>query len=132
MPLAGRQLSLYEALALCFVCGWKWRPLAVAVAVMTAESGRYVEAWHDNDNGSVDRGLFQINSIHEAQISSTDALKAVPNAAYAFKLWESQGWKPWAVFNHGTYLLYLPAVLIAKARYRKWHDLVATIADELA
>jgi hypothetical protein len=127
MPLAGEQLSIKEALALCNVVGFgSGSTLVVAVALMTAESGRYVGAWHDNlaSDGSVastDRGIFQINTIHEG-LSDEQAYQAKPNAAFAAQL-SKQGadFSPWAAYNSGAYEQYVPEVRQVK-RLGTWKD----------
>lgn len=108
MTLAGNQLSVGWALATSYHAGFRGKKLATAVAIMTGESDRYTAATHLNDDGSTDRGLFQINSVHDGQISPDKALLALPNVAYAFTL--SKGgddFTPWAVFNGGRYLDFL-------------------------
>jgi lysozyme-like protein len=73
---------------------------------MNGESGRWTEAYHENIDASgfvlsVDRGLFQINSLHDSQLSPEDALKPIPNAAYAWQLSEhGRDFTPWAVYNN--------------------------------
>lgn len=79
----------------------QWRPLVAkyfpanqvdnALRVMTGESGGRPDATNYNRNGSIDRGLFQINSCHGA--NSTYDPEA--NIRYASQLWSSQGWHPW-------------------------------------
>jgi hypothetical protein len=116
MPLAGDQLTIKEALALCNVVGFEPKDLDVAVAVMCAESGRYTGAWHDNlrEDGSVastDRGLYQINSIHDQSISPEDAMDPVKNAAYAFALSKhGDDWSPWMAFNSGAHEKFLAGI----------------------
>jgi hypothetical protein len=131
MPLAGRQLTIGWGLALGYHVGFRGAKLTTAVAVMTAESGRYVEAYHDNTNGSQDRGLFQINSIHDGSISPADAFKAIPNAEYAFKL--SKGgtdFTPWSAYNSGAYKKYVPLV-VARKVLLLWKAKVSRVDVEL-
>jgi hypothetical protein len=127
MPLAGDQLSFKEALALGKVVGFGSGPkLVTAIAVMCAESGRYVGAWHDNDNGSTDRGLFQLNTIH-ANITDAEAYDPKQNAAFAYEL-SKQGtdFSPWAAYNSGAYEKFLDDVRTVKqektweSRVRLW------------
>ena len=69
-----------------------YAPIAAAVAL--AESGGKPDAINTNRNGSVDRGLWQINSVHGKQ-STVDP---VNNAKAAVAI--SKGgtdWRPWAV-----------------------------------
>ncbi len=113
MPLAGEQLTIKEALAICSVFGFKDKELVTAVAVMWAESGRYTEAWHDNLDAdgsvsSVDRGLFQINSKHQM---SGDPFDPKRNVSYAFQLSEQgKDWTPWVAYNSGAHRKFLDAV----------------------
>ncbi len=116
MPLAGEQLTYKQALALCWVVGYRKEALTTAVAVMCAESGRYVGAYHVNDDGSTDRGLFQINDRFHTSLSDEEAYQAKPNAAYAFDL--SKGglnWSPWAAYNSGAHLKFVPIVAAVRA-----------------
>ena len=110
MPLEGRQVSIPWALALCYFVGWRKAELVRAVAVMTAESARYIRAYNVNTNGSIDRGLFQINSIH-GTCCTFDAIK---NARCAFKLYQEQGFKPWVAYNSGAYKKFMPTIWAAK------------------
>jgi len=85
-----------------------------AVAIMSAESARITNAEHLNNNGSIDRGLFQINSVH-GEASTFDPVK---NAGYAFRL--SQGgknWTAWAAYNNGAYQKYMPEL----RRFKLYH-----------
>lgn len=107
------KVTIKWALALCHWAGFERSELVDAVSVMTAESGRYPDAWHENidpdtgDVSSIDRGLFQINSLHGAD-STFDVLA---NAAYAHKLYKANGFTPWAAYNSGAYAVYKPLVL---------------------
>src|SRR3954463_2072646 len=119
MPLAGDQLTLKEALALCHVVGFRKDNLVTAVAVMSAESGRYTDAWHDNlvegHVASTDRGLFQINSIHSAQIPLGDVFDPVKNAAYAFRLsMEGNDWGPWMAYTSGAHEKFVEGIQLVK------------------
>jgi len=73
-------------------------PIAAAIAM--AESGGNSTATHADSNGSVDRGLWQINSVHGAQ-SSYDVMT---NARAAVSISNNgQNWTPWTTFNSGAY-----------------------------
>lgn len=129
MPLAGRQLGIGWALALCRHVGFKGRDLQVAVALMTAESGRYAGAWHDNlaeDHETVlstDRGLFQINNYWHKDLSEDDAYSAIPNAEYAFKMSSGKNFGAWAAYNSGAYEQYMDEVGLVKDA-GKWREKV--------
>lgn len=61
--------------------------------VAFCESSHRADAVNRNRNGSVDVGLFQINSIHGQ--STEDMRDPVKNAEFAHELYEAQGWRPW-------------------------------------
>lgn len=64
----------------------------VAAATALAESGGRSDASNGNGNGSTDRGLWQINSVHGAQ--STFDPMANARAAIAISN-NGTNWKPW-------------------------------------
>ena len=105
--LAGRKLSIGWALALCYKVGFRGKNLTTAVALMCAESGRYTEAWHENNPGttgmSVDKGLFQINDMWHPDLSEADAYNALKNAAYAYKMSSGQYFSPWLAYLNGAH-----------------------------
>lgn len=127
MPHAGRQLTWKEALALCYEAGFRDKGLVTAVAVMAAESARFIKASHDNAPAGglgIDRGLFQINSYWHRQLSDEEAYRARPNIAYAFQL-SSKGrdWTAWSTYKSKAHVKYLPVVQMVKAR-GGWRKLV--------
>lgn len=87
-------------------CG-EWHDLAISVGwpeeewkhlqqVIYRESRCQAEAW----NGS-DGGLTQINRVHTQWLSDMgykfpdDMFDAEKNLTFAFRLWETSGWRPW-------------------------------------
>lgn len=73
------------------------------VAIAKAESGMKPEAVNRNRNGSVDRGLFQINSIHKY----TNLEDPTENIKAARAIFDSQGITAWAAYNNGSYKQFL-------------------------
>jgi hypothetical protein len=134
VPLAGRQLSIGWALALCQHVGFRGKNLTIAVALMTAESGRFTEAWHENFPGSaqmsVDRGLFQINDHYHTDLSEADAFNAVANARYAFKMSSGQYFTAWMAYVNGAHTKYLPLVFAVRVLGR-WKRKVRRVEREL-
>lgn len=65
----------------------------MAKKIVWCESSFRPQVIHKNRNGSVDVGLFQVNSVHRQ--STTDMQDPVKNIAFAKKLFDKQGWKPW-------------------------------------
>src|SRR5215469_15120988 len=82
-------------------------PIAAAIAM--AESGGNSTATHADNNGSVDRGLWQINSVHGSQ--STYDVMGNARAAIAISN-NGQNWTPWTTFNSGAYKQYLQSNVV--------------------
>ena len=82
--------------------------VAIAVAVALAESGGIPNRVSPvNKNGTIDRGLWQINSAHAKEFDISDWANPQSNANYAYKIYKSQGWTAWSTFNDGTYKQFL-------------------------
>lgn len=76
----------------------------IAAAVALAESSGNPSAINYNSNGSVDRGLWQINSIHGAQ--STFDITNNAKAAIAISK-NGTDWSPWVTYTSGAWRKYL-------------------------
>ena len=64
---------------------------------------------------STDRGLFQINSVHDRDISAEEAFDPVHNAGFAFALSnEGQNWSAWSAFNSSAHVKFLEGVQVVK------------------
>lgn len=77
-----------------------------ALQVAYAESSWRQSLTNKNTNGSVDYGLFQINTVHKP----TEAVKSDPfaNAVFAKRLYDgkengSKGWTSWVAYTTGRY-----------------------------
>lgn len=89
MPYTAEQLK-----QLWIQAGGNPQNAALAAAVALAESGGNPNAGPVNKNGSTDRGLWQINSIH-GSLSSFDPLQ---NAKAAVQISNNgANWRPWCV-----------------------------------
>lgn len=77
---------------------------SMAAAIAMAESGGNTGATDCDTNGSVDRGLWQINSVHGSQ-STYDVMG---NARAAVSISNNgTNWSPWVTFQTGAYLKYM-------------------------
>jgi hypothetical protein len=76
----------------------------VAAAVALAESGGNPNAKNLNTNGTIDRGLWQINSIHGAR-STFDPGKNADGAVAISS--GGRNWRPWVTYNTGAYRKFL-------------------------
>ncbi len=76
----------------------------LAASVALAESGGNPSASNKNSNGSIDRGLWQINSVHGALSTFNPAA----NAKAAVKISSGgRNWRPWVAFTNGAYRRFL-------------------------
>lgn len=76
----------------------------MAVAVIMAESGGDPQATHTNSNGSVDRGLWQINSVHiqSGQISESQCFDPDASSDFAYRLSHGgQDFSAWSTAQPG-------------------------------
>jgi hypothetical protein len=78
--------------------GWDPADLPTLDRVMWRESRCDPKATNGHDNG-----LTQINQIHREFVAvmgwdwETDMFKPKPNLAFALKLWQGSGWRPWGL-----------------------------------
>jgi len=97
--LAGRRLSESEVASVLRSAGFPESVVPKMVCTAKWESSFYERASNKNRNGSIDRGLFQINSIHLGRAgcpSSADPLNtASVNAKCAYSVYKSQGANAW-------------------------------------
>jgi hypothetical protein len=77
-------------------------PIAAAIAM--AESGGNTTATDNDSNGTVDRGLWQINSVHGAQ--STYDVMGNARAAIAISN-NGTNWAAWTTYSSGAYRRYV-------------------------
>lgn len=74
-----------------------------ALAIARCESGYNPDAINtSNPNGSVDRGVFQINSVHNSHLSEMelDPFDPGDNIKFARHLYIAHGWTPWVCYTH--------------------------------
>ncbi len=107
-PSSGGTLNFAELIALAERAGFSRSQAVVMAAIAKAESGGQVGIDNAglNKDGSVDYGLWQINSSHgfDPQRLTTDPLY---NAKAAFKVFSGQGLDAWVTYSNGSYQQYL-------------------------
>ena len=83
---------------------YKWDS-KIALAVMKAESGCNPSADNSglNTDGTDDKGLMQINSIHVTSGLIKDKDRFVPekNIRAAYAIYTGSGWSAWSAYNNG-------------------------------
>lgn len=90
--------------------------LEIAVAIALAESAGNTNAENHNTNGTVDRGLWQVNSVHGFTGNLFDPAY---NVLAACSVYKSQGWGAWSTYKSGAYKQYLPQAKKGVAEYLK-------------
>ena len=99
-----RFMSGGQVASLARGAGFSGDALITALAVAKGESGWRESASNRNTNGSIDRGLWQINSIHGG-LSTFDP---AANARAAFKIsGGGRNWSPWVVYQRGLHRQYM-------------------------
>jgi hypothetical protein len=97
--------------------GFTDEALVTAVAIAMAESSCRLDATNTNTNGSVDRGLWQINSVHQfdAHLLLTDAQYNADKAYYLY-VRRNHTFRDWTTYNGGQYQRHMTAARAAVAR----------------
>lgn len=93
---------------------------ATGLSVVAAESGRDPAARHVNDDGSVDRGLWQINDRAHPDVTDDEAYDPWLSTKAAFLI--SKGgtsFHPWAAFTNGAYQTHWEAAKVALDGYAR-------------
>jgi Lysozyme like domain len=103
--LLGKQWEPRALARLIYEEGWNDAfELLTSLQVCLAESQGYDHAIHVNLNGTQDRGVWQLNSIH-AEITDEIAYDPVQATVYAFRLFAARkGWEDWAAYTTGVFL----------------------------
>ena len=112
------KLTVQQIAGYAQAAGFPPEELARATAVALAESGGDPAATHANTNGSVDYGLFQINSVHGGLLNQGDKFNPLDNAKMALTVWRGAGnsWTPWAAYNNGTSQGFMAQATLAAAK----------------
>jgi hypothetical protein len=114
VPAPTGDLGAAAIAAHAYRAGFRDQDINIAVAVARAESGWDAKATNQNSNGSVDYGLMQINSIHEAILATGNWADPGDNMAMAHTIWVDAGksWGPWVTFWSGSYQKYLTSNIV--------------------
>jgi hypothetical protein len=84
----------------------------MAAAIALAESGGSADAKNVNTDGSIDRGLWQINSVHGGQ-STFDPIANVKAAINISN--NGKSWSPWVTYTTGAFKKFLSPTTAANA-----------------
>jgi len=80
----------------------------LVAAIAMAESGGNTNAQNRNTDGSLDRGVLQINDVYHPEVNDACAYDAACSMRQAFRI-SSNGsnFTQWAAFNNKSYLQYI-------------------------
>jgi hypothetical protein len=85
------------------------RHAPVLLAIAQCESGFRENAWNNNYKGTVDLGVFQINSVHFPRVPGQTReqkiqwlLNGENNVSFAYILFLEQGTRPWR-YSHACH-----------------------------
>ena len=99
------EYSFAQLAALWRQAGGPSRASGTMAAIVLAESGGDPSAVNRDANGTVDRGLWQINSSHG--YPADQSLQPLPNAREAVAVFRSQGLSAWSTYTSGAYKRYM-------------------------
>jgi hypothetical protein len=107
----GPDLSVAQIGTVAAAAGFSGSGLVMAIAVALAESGGNPKATNLDSNGTVDRGVWQINSVH-AEYSAACDYDPSCAAGAAFSI-SAQGtnWGAWVTYQHGAEIPFLPVAV---------------------
>jgi Lysozyme like domain len=75
-----------------------------------AESGGNPNAVNHNTNGSTDRGLWQINTVHGGAMATSAMFDPMANVRAAISIsGNGRNWGPWSTYKNGAYRQFLNA-----------------------
>lgn len=107
-PANGSAYSIDEVVAIVKGAGWTGNDIALGASIIMAESGGNPGAVNNNTNGTRDRGLWQINDVHNSKMPDADRFDPAINTQLARMIYmESGGWGPWSTYNNGAYQQYM-------------------------
>jgi hypothetical protein len=74
-----------------------------------AESHGNPEAYNIDPDGTVDRGLMEINSVHSNLVNGNVLSLYNPqvNIEIAYEIYLTSGWRAWSSYDTGQYLRFL-------------------------
>lgn len=133
MPLQGREWRPREVVLLLYNAGWTHvNNLCLMTATVGAESAFYEQAYHWNDDGTTDWGLFELNDgikggkepgpggtvLDQKQKEFRDkAWNPLQAVIVARQLYNDRGFQPWAAYNSGRYKEYMPQACIGVCNF---------------
>jgi murein DD-endopeptidase MepM/ murein hydrolase activator NlpD len=116
--MSSNQLTDTQIAAYASQAGFTANALVIAIAVCLAESRGVYSTLHLNSDGTWDRGLWQINSVHTQYDANRLLTDPLYNAQAAYALSSGgRNWGPWTTYNTGEYQQYIARATTAASIY---------------
>ena len=109
------KLDPAEVVRLCRVAKFgSNQKIATALAICWAESNLRSDATHTNTDGSVDRGIAQMNSKYHPEVTETCAFDPLCSLKEMYRISaEGTQWTSWTAFKNYAYEKHLTAAWLA-------------------
>lgn len=79
----------------------------LALSIAKAESGLDCNAYNANTNGTIDIGIFQLNTVHLRKgYTLADFSNCKKNVDIAYDIFKAQGFNPWVAYTTGRYVAF--------------------------
>ena len=128
MPIEpGKPVSDVDTYRLAIRAGFSPQQAVTATAISLAEDPNRLPETKSppNKNGTIDLGLWQVNSIHWPNFGGAELLShAFNNAAAAFQIWKDRqtqagdGFTAWTTYTGGQFRQFLGRAQIAQAEFQ--------------
>lgn len=120
-------ISLAQASSFAAQAGFTGRSLTIILAIAQAESGLNTSATSPpNSDGSVDRGILQINNKAHPEVSDACAYDAACAFSQGFRIsQQGNNFGPWTTYTSGAYLKYTnvtPTISVNSGSSKPWYE----------
>lgn len=119
-------LSRWQTQFYALQAGFNGQALATVVAIAQAESNLNPSATNVNRDGSIDRGLLQINNVYHAEVTDACAYDPACAMTAAFRISRrGTDFTAWSTYTGGAYLRYLAGTAQSTQRQapgKPWYD----------
>jgi hypothetical protein len=102
----GRKLTAFQQ----YACNKFGADCRIALAIQRAENPKGdCEIYHYNNDGTLDWGYFQINTVHlkRPNVNLRGLLDCRANIDFAYQLYTERGFQPWTTYRDGAYRKFL-------------------------
>lgn len=117
-PANGKAYNDDEIVWIVKNAGWTGEDVVIGASIVKAESGGNPAAVNAaNNDGSVDRGLWQINSVHDGMLPGQNRFDPAVSTRLAREVYKGSGWQAWSTYSyHGTAQQYYGQMRAAAAK----------------